>query len=140
MEASQPGNAMEKFTLSTHSVQISLVNSVQLTPHCSAMVAAKLELSMAHCYWNQLVILQNKATGLEMGESFCEWYCSNNGFVKVLLTYSTGLTQKVEKETYVGVASEAKLATNNEHDALTEVDMKSITAEAPMVPTIDVTR
>ena len=65
---------------------------------------------------------------------------SNNGFVKVLLTNSTGLTQKVEKETYVGVASEAKLATNNEHDALTEVDTKSITAEAPMVPTIDVTR
>ena len=37
--------------------------------------------------------------GVEVGESLVNG--SNNGVVKVLLTNSTGITQKVEKGTYI---------------------------------------
>ena len=109
MESNQSNTVVDKPTLLTHSVRISLVDSVQLAPRSSTLTSVKLE---AGDFSGPLLLEQTchlaeqGYDGLEVAESLV--HSSNDGIVKVLISNPSGATQKMKRGTWIGVASEAK--------------------------------
>ena len=94
---------------SSRSVHISLVDSVRLAPRSITLAPVKLEstdLSGPLLLEQTCHLAEQGYDELEVCESLVD--NSEDGIVKVLLSNPTGITQRMEGGTFIGVASEAK--------------------------------
>ena len=133
VESNRSSTTMDSPTLSARSVCISLVDSVRLAPCSSTLVSAKLEtcdLSGPLLLEQTCHLAEQGYDGLEVGELLVDG--SKDRVVKVLISNPTGITQKINRGTYVGVASEAEpveCVTNKPNSQPQEV-AKSATKES----------
>ena len=109
VESNQSNTGVDKPTLLTCSVRISLVDSVRLAPRSSTLTSVKLEasdLSRPLLLEQTCHLAEQGYDGLEVAESLVDG--SNDGVVKVLISNPSGATQKMKRGTWIGVASEAE--------------------------------
>ena len=108
VESNRSNAVVDKPTLLIRSIRISLVDSVRLAPHSSTLTSVKLEasdLSGPLLLEQTCHLAEQGYDGLEVAKSLVDG--SNDG-VKVLISNPSGVTQKMKRGTWIGVASEAE--------------------------------